>query len=95
MLLGRQTATRILVLLVFCCTDEDLFGPPPMDDEDSPFGRKAGLFSSGPGLFDEENDEVRIRLLRIHAFLPLLLIIDVLFLHYLTNYAYVLNPLTK
>ena len=37
-------------------TDDDLFGPPPMEDEDSPFGKQGGLFSSGGGLFDDDND---------------------------------------
>ncbi|KAK9401732.1 WASH complex subunit FAM21C [Crotalus adamanteus] len=37
--------------------DEDIFKPPKLTDEDfSPFGSKAGLFSGGTGLFDDEKD---------------------------------------
>ncbi|XP_077979550.1 uncharacterized protein LOC144434905 [Glandiceps talaboti] len=39
--------------------NDDLFGPPPQDDifggDDSPFGRKSGLFSGGSGLFDDDD----------------------------------------
>ena len=42
---------------------EDPFAPPSLDgdeaeDDDSPFSRNAGLFSTGGGLFDDNEDEV-------------------------------------
>ncbi|KAJ8248588.1 hypothetical protein GJAV_G00243600 [Gymnothorax javanicus] len=37
--------------------DDDMFGPPKMEDEDySPFGGKGGLFSGGRGLFDDDDE---------------------------------------
>ncbi|KAM5236498.1 WASH complex subunit 2A-like [Ctenodactylus gundi] len=38
--------------------EDDLFAPPKLTDEDfSPFGARGGLFSSGQGLFDDEDEE--------------------------------------
>ncbi|KAJ8418246.1 hypothetical protein AAFF_G00139550 [Aldrovandia affinis] len=37
--------------------DDEMFNPPPMEDEDySPFGGKGGLFSGGRGLFDDDDE---------------------------------------
>ncbi|XP_036402331.1 WASH complex subunit 2 isoform X2 [Megalops cyprinoides] len=37
--------------------DNEMFNPPPMEDEDfSPFGGKGGLFSGGKGLFDDDDE---------------------------------------
>uniref|UniRef100_A0A671G5F5 FAM21/CAPZIP domain-containing protein n=1 Tax=Rhinolophus ferrumequinum TaxID=59479 RepID=A0A671G5F5_RHIFE len=39
-------------------TEESLFSPPKLTDEDfSPFGSRGGLFSGGKGLFDDEDEE--------------------------------------
>ena len=44
---------------------DDPFAPPSLDgdeaeDDDSPFSRNAGLFSTGGGLFDDNEEEVTL-----------------------------------
>ena len=46
---------------------DDLFAPPSLgidedEEDDSPFSHKTGLFSTGGGLFDDNQDEVTVTL---------------------------------
>ena len=63
-----------LSCIYFLEADEDLFGPSKQEntfEEDSPFGKKGGLFSGGgSSLFDDE--EVRLYTMNLFTlFLPL------------------------
>lgn len=60
------------VLLIYIVTaaeedSDDMFKPPKMEDDDdeeddefSPFGGKSGLFSGGKGLFDDDDEVIKL-----------------------------------
>ena len=50
--------------MFICLPEEDLFGPADDEDEDdSPFGRGGGLFSTkSSGLFDDDDEDEGVRL---------------------------------